>query len=104
MRIGRLFLGLSRTNETAFRSFVIASWSYETGYWRWHVRWKTPSRFLILPRFGPSYASGTRYRVGHHFGCWIQLPFLGSLAFVTQPRFREMERWSTCRSQATGDI
>lgn len=97
MKIGRLRIGRERTNETG--KYVIASWAYVTGYWRWHIRWTPPTTLRSAfrrPRCGPSMASGTMLRTGRgwnmgHWGAWADLPIVGALSISGQPRMDSMK-------------
>ena len=96
MRIGRLFLGASRTNEMSCHRYTVASWSYETGYWRWAIWWTKPATLRELfrvPRIGPGMAGGTRWSVGAMASGWAVLPVLGSLSFTTQPLMESMKHF-----------
>lgn len=92
MKIGRLRIGKQLCSD--HRSYSIASWQYVTGYWRWCLYWWPADKSDLVLKFGPSFASGTRYHGGiGHFGCWLRLP-RGMLSFSTQPPFPEMKRWT----------
>lgn len=84
MQIGRLHIGPSQTNEPDRR--ILACWLQcrGGGYWRWLVDWRR-GWYGWRPRFGPSMDSGTRWRVGRRYGGWLYLPFVGTLAYSTQP-------------------
>ena len=91
MNIGRLFIGASRTNDSRGRTFVVASWAYETGYWRWAIYWSAPHGWreaFRLPRLGPCKEMGTKW-FGYwgitSFSGWIVLPILGEFVLSTQP-------------------
>jgi hypothetical protein len=91
MKIGKLFIGKKRTNESR-PTFVVASWaSQRTGYWRWAIYWTPPVSWrevLVLPKAGPCGSMGTKW-----FGwwglfslsAWLQLPLLGVVRYASQP-------------------
>lgn len=90
MKIGKLFLGLSRTNAERVQ-YVIACWQHADNYWRWAVRWTPPNNWreaFCLPRIGPMRNMGTEW-----FGswgltsisCWLTLPLIGGVSLSTQP-------------------
>lgn len=84
MKLRNLFIGWMPTNEAG--RHVIASWDDASGYWRWAIR-RGPWRSWRF-RFGPTYASGTRYRPvpgSGYFGAWLAIPLLGSFSFSMQP-------------------
>lgn len=100
MKIGKLFIGKSSTNEA--RNYVLASWAHPGGYWRWAIYLRrmsapAPSEVLSgskpsLPTFGfgPSMACGTRYSLGGlrnwwWFGAWMHIAGIGTLSISTQP-------------------
>lgn len=99
MRIGRLFLGIARTNEKD--RVVVASWSYVTGYWRWALyrspwrSWRVklsgsypyPETKTWLQRFSPM------GRLGHPFGMYVCIPLLGVFSLSTQPPLPAMKKW-----------
>lgn len=97
MRIGRLFIGAQRTSEMHSVNYSIASWTYQTGYWRWAIFWSPPKSWraaFCLPRMGPSWASGTRWFISPRWtsiGCWLRLPLIGGLSLHTQPAFEAMK-------------
>lgn len=97
MRIGRLFIGLQRTSEMHCTRFVLASWSYETGYWRWCIDWKPPQSLrdaFCLPRIRPAWASGTRWFASSRWtsiAFCVRLPLVGVLGLHTQPAFDAMK-------------
>lgn len=86
MRIGRLNIGISNTNED--NNFVLAAWAHESGYWRWCI-WLRRIK-VRRPGFGPSKAMGTKYRITcgrtiGWIGAWLAVPFVGVFSFSTQP-------------------
>ncbi len=86
MRIGKLEVGISKTNES--NRFVLASWAHASGYWRWCLCLRRMK--VRLPRFGPSMSMGTKYRITcgrgtGWIGVWLAVPFFGVLSFSTQP-------------------
>lgn len=90
MKIGPLYIGAKRTNETK-PSYVVASWTQRGGYWRWAIWWNPPTTIreafrLVLP--SPSKAMGTRWWAGQNFGGWCVLPLVGCLSLSTQPSTR----------------
>ena len=96
MTIGRLFIGASRTNECR-PNYVIASWSYATGYWRWALYWTPPQSLrdaIRWPRIGPCKNQGTEW-FGHwgitSFSAWAQVPLIGGLSLSTQPPMASMK-------------
>lgn len=101
MKIGRLFVGIEKTNEA--NNYVLASWAHASGYWRWavwlrrHTAQTTesglPGYGQPLPTFGfgPSMSCGTRYTLGslrnwwRWFGAWVHIAGIGTLSISTQP-------------------
>jgi hypothetical protein len=90
MKIGRLYIGVMKTNEDHRK--ILASWQHKDGYWRWCLSWYPTSRGFALVR--PGYIDG-HYTPGGwtsvwrglfrgHFSCWGTLPF-GGWGFSTQP-------------------
>lgn len=106
MRIGRLSIGLFRTSEMHCTRFIIASWAYETGYWRWCLDWLPPKSWrdaLCLPRISPSWASGTRWFASKSWtsiACGVRLPLVGGFALHTQPPFEAMKYSATADRRA----
>ena len=101
MRIGRLFIGAVRTNHSRGPEYVVASWAYETGYWRWALFWTVANGWreaFRLPRFGPCKEQGTKW-FGYwgvtSFSGWLILPFAGMFALSTQPPMPSMIRRRT---------
>lgn len=93
MRIGRLFVGSKQCNEPD--RYVIASWEYVTGYWRWAL-YRSPWRSWQL-KFSGSYKNGFSPHGGwrHPFGCYLCTPLLGAFSLSTQPPLPAMKRWGT---------
>lgn len=103
MKIGRLFLGMARTNEMAYRNYTVASWAYETGYWRWAMWWAPFASWrkaVCLPRIGPGMASGTKWSVGTMVSFWFVVPFIGSFSVTTQPRMDSMKYYRQIKDAA----
>lgn len=96
MKIGRLFIGASRTNE--YRpNYVISSWAYPTGYWRWALYWTPPSNLrdaIRFPRLGPCKNQGREW-FGYwgvtSFSGWLVLPLIGKIYLLTQPPMASMK-------------
>lgn len=85
MRIGRLFIGAQRTNDRSPK-YVLATWSYRGGYWRWALYWSPYFGWRICG--GPGMDCGRKYRIGGHFSAWARIPLLGGFSFATQPAWR----------------
>lgn len=93
MKIGRLFVGVSDTNED--RRKVVASWQHRDGYWRWHVSWYPKAkRHALLTggyvggHFTPGgWDSVWRGLFNGHFSAYGWLPMVGGWGFSTQPPF-----------------
>ena len=97
MRIGRLFVGASRTNASHRCEFCIASWSYATNYWRWAFYWSPPMGWrevFRLPRVGPCKNMGKDW-FGYwgitSFSGWAILPLIGGFTLSTQPPMESMK-------------
>ena len=96
MRVWRLFLGMQRTNE--YRpNYVIASWAYPTGYWRWALYWTPPQSLrdaIRWPRVGPCKNQGREW-FGYwgitSFSGWADLPLIGGISLSTQPPMESMK-------------
>jgi hypothetical protein len=85
MHIWRLFVGAKRTNSTG--EYILASWSYVTGYWRWVIYWSR------APRDGATAKRvGFFKRANYCRQAWIALPMLGRLSIQTQPPMESMKR------------
>ena len=79
MKIWRLKVGPIRTNNRAL--FLLASWSYVTGYWRWAIYWNRN----IQP-------SGKRFGWFGRREAWVTFPRLGVLSIQRQPPMESMKR------------
>ena len=86
MNIWRLNIGVRRTSERT--RFVLASWAYVTGYWRWHISFRRHPRIQEQRRIGFAGMPG-------HWGAWVVLPLLGTLSIQTQPPMESMKRYPT---------
>lgn len=96
MRIWRLFLGMQRTNEH-MPNYVVASWAYPTGYWRWAIYWAPPQSIraaMRWPRIGPCKNQGREW-FGYwgitSFSGWADLPLIGGISLSTQPPMPSMK-------------
>ena len=85
MKIGNLFVGAQRTNDTSPK-WMIASWVHANGYWRWALFWSPYLEWK--PRAGPGMAMGRRFRIGGRLSAWACIPLLGDFHFATQPAWR----------------
>ena len=96
MRIGRLFIGWTPTNEKD--RVVVASWSYVTGYWRWAV-WRSPWRswrLKIEGGYGPKFQFRPS-RKSDMLSANLHIPLIGAFTFSTQPPMPSMKTWSRPR-------
>lgn len=82
MRIWRLFVGAMPCSDQ--RSYVVASWQYVTGYWRWCI-WFYPND-RGWPRIAPA-----SHDWWSHFATRIRTPF-GTFNFSTQQPMESMKR------------
>lgn len=94
MKIGRLFVGMDRTTDSHRPIYVISSWAYVTGYWRWALYWAPVQGFRDAFRW-PSFAPNRAKWFGGwgitSFAGWIYLPVIGILRFSTQPPMESMK-------------
>ena len=79
---GFLSLRPKRTNDKQVRRWVIASYGFPSGYWRWALYYTAPQ----FRRLRPAYAWGWKYGYASFY-----LPILGGLSLYTQHRLESME-------------
>lgn len=95
MKLGRLFVGKRVCNES--NRFILASWSYVTGYWRWSIDYRKYENIKATfkwPIIRPSYNSGEMYSPSKgRFGAYIVIPFFGCISIDTQPPLPSMKKW-----------
>lgn len=89
MKIGKLYIGIRKTNEE--NNFILASWAYPRGYWRWALYLRRLPGFGF--GYGPGMDSGKRYWVWKHFSAWLRIPWLGVLSLAIQPPAINPELW-----------
>lgn len=93
MKIGKLFIGKEKCNEDD--RFILASWSYKSGYWIWVLDWRKPKRILHTMKFPipkTSYACGTKFfACKGMFSSHITIPFIGTFSLSTQPKCNGMD-------------
>lgn len=97
MKIGRLNIGITKTNEE--HRFSVAAWQDKSGYWRWHISWTPRTKGFVLIR--PCYIDTANYEPRYytpggrdsilrgifhgHFSCCGIIPLIGGWSFSTQP-------------------
>lgn len=84
MHIWRLFVGAKRTNSAS--EYILASWSYVTGYWRWVIFLDRAPRDLATANWIGWGGLGWRR------SAWVTLPLLGRLSIQTQSSMESMKR------------
>jgi hypothetical protein len=93
---------MERTSELSRRCYVIASWIYVTGYWRWAIYWTPPTSLrnaFRWPRGGPGMDGGKRLSVCGNWSAWADLPIVGALSIRGQPALPAMKHWPAERKE-----